>query len=533
MMNILKRWPLYPWLFVLYPILFVYSRNVGEVFALEVLLFIGIFFALAALIFGIFYWAIRNPFVSAAMLFVLVITFFTYGHVANLTSSIIPEIALMYTYVLLCVFGIGMIFRTRHLWDFSHMVSSLNLIGAILIAMTLPPLIGYLSRSLTQPTFEVDEHPHLDNSPERPDIYYIVLDAYSSNSHFLRDYGYDNSAFTDALEERGFYVAYDSKTSYGLTVVSLSSVLNMRYIDENDEAAAAESRTQVHYFRTLMADSAVAGELESRGYTYIDMLSGFAVPSTIADINIDFYPDGPQYYYGAEGHQAALSSRRAFAPLLLATTSFHQLNDPQEAMQPLITKASYNFLAPERALMTWDEVEKIPEMPEATFTIVHIIKPHGPISFDQEGNLVDPATLQDNYRAFFDQLQFVNARTLAMIDAILEKSSTPPIIIMQGDHGSLLGSPQSLDNKRTNFEILNTYYLPGQADCITDRAIIPINSFRAVFNCYFETDYPMLEPQYFAMPGNYIDMFLFEPVDIDEWIREHEANPLYDPTVSP
>jgi hypothetical protein len=535
MMNVFKRWPLYPWLFVLYPILFVYAQNVDEIFVEEVAIVLTFFLALATLLFRIFNRISKNIYFSAALLTVLIIPFFTYGHIATLTDNLFPDIALSALYFLLCVSGIVIIVRMRKTWNFEYSVASLNLIGAVLILMTLPALLGYYYRQMIQPPdSEAFEHPRLDDSTQRPDIYYIILDAYSSNRHLLRDFGYDNSDFTDALEERGFFVAYDSKTSYGLTVVSLASSLNMRYIDESDAEAGARTRSGVHYYRTLVADNAVALELQTRGYTYIDMLSGFAVPSTIADVNIDFYASGPEYYYGVEGQQQARSAKRGFVPLILNATIFPNFSDSQDVMQPLLINTSYNFLAPQRALMTWDEAEKIPEMSEATFTFIHIIKPHGPTSFDRNGNIIDPEHPPDTaLHPFFEQLQFINARTLEMIDTILEKSSTPPIIIIQGDHGSRLGSVQSLDGKRTNFEILNGYYLPGQPDCITDPAIIPINSFRQVLNCYFGTDYPLLEEHHFAMPKNYADVFFFEAVDIDEWMREREPNPLYDPAARP
>jgi hypothetical protein len=531
--RMMRRWPFYPWLFVLYAVLFVYSRNVGEVVALEVGGIIVLIMLITLLLFGIIYVLVRKVYAAAAILGVLVITFFTYGHVANLTSSLIPGTILMYSYVGLMVLAIGMIHRARRSFDFARPVSSLNIFVLVLIAMTMPPIVAYFVRSLRpEPPLIANEHPLSSDSAERPDIYYIVLDAYSSNSHFLRDYGYDNSDFTRALEQRGFFVAYDSKTSYAVTLPSISTALNMRFIEEQDITAAAQKPSAVYYYRTLIADNAVAQELQGRGYMYIDMLSGFAIPSSIADINIDFYSAGPRYYVGIEGQEAALNYKQGFVTLLLATTSLHTLNDPWESVRPFFVDSSLDHRSPVRALMTWDEAEKIAEMPEATFTLVHIIKPHNPISFDQDGNIIEPPSgLSTEERAlyFFDQLKFVNARTLEMIDTILANSSTPPIIVIQGDHGSHLGESNSLDGRATNFEILNAYYLPGQPDCITDPAIIPINSFRSVLNCYFDTDYPLLEPRYFATPAGYVNLFLFEPVDMEQWMREREANPLYNP----
>jgi len=467
---------------------------------------------------------------------IVVLAVATYGHAYNLIEQ--PHFAPVLTvlYVALSAGSIALIVWKKPACA-KRAVPYLNIVGIALVLMTLPPIADYYYRGSVQSAHAeeagTNAHPQLRNSPERPDIYYIILDGYSANVDLLRNYDYDNSAFTDALEERGFYVAYDSKTTYGLTLVSLAASLNMRYIDESDKVAARDSRSAEDYFHKLDLDSVVAKELQERGYTYVCIFSGFTGPSTIADVNIDFHPEGPVYFSGAEvgsddvqGHDASWFYQRPFFPLLLETTAFLDLADEAQEV-PTAIGEPYEYWAPERALMTWDEAEKIPEVPEATFAFIHIIKPHVPISFDSEGNR-RPYLKRDTpwpvrEQRFFEELQFVNSRTLEMLDAIIENSPIPPIIILQADHGSVLGHPESRDNRRTNFEILNAYHFPGQENCIHDRDIIPTNSFRAMFNCYFDEDYPMLEARYYAMPDDYDDLFHYEPVDIVEWQEQQDA----------
>jgi hypothetical protein len=64
---------------------------------------------------------------------------------------------------------------------------------------------------------------------------------------------------------------------------------------------------------------------------------------------------------------------------------------------------------------------------------------------------------------------------------------------------------------------------------VTDPAIIPINSFRTLFNCYFGEHYEMLEAKYYAMPSNYDNLFDLEPIDINEWMQEHHVHLSTDP----
>ncbi|MEJ2562143.1 MAG: hypothetical protein P8Z42_05575, partial [Anaerolineales bacterium] len=81
------------------------------------------------------------------------------------------------------------------------------------------------------------------------------------------------------------------------------------------------------------------------------------------------------------------------------------------------------------------------------------------------------------------------------VEAILSKPGTPPVIILQADHGprSLLDwkspSPQAIHE---TFSILNAYCFPGKSTDTLYPGISPVNSFRILFNLYFGMDYSLL-----------------------------------------
>ena len=64
-----------------------------------------------------------------------------------------------------------------------------------------------------------------------PDIYYIILDEYPNNESLKKNYGFDNTEFLTFLENSGFYVVNNSFSNYPTTIQSLSSSLNMEYLD--------------------------------------------------------------------------------------------------------------------------------------------------------------------------------------------------------------------------------------------------------------------------------------------------------------
>jgi hypothetical protein len=141
-------------------------------------------------------------------------------------------------------------------------------------------------------------------------------------------------------------------------------------------------------------------------------------------------------------------------------------------------------------------LDKLPDVPSITgpkFTYAHISIPHFPYVFSPDGKmLTDPGfysvengdAVDEEYqkKGYISQVQYINKRIIPILQAIVEKSKTPPIIILMGDHGL------RDDNRYTN---LNAYYLPNGYEGLYP-TITPVNSFRVILNEYFGANYPLL-----------------------------------------
>ena len=74
---------------------------------------------------------------------------------------------------------------------------------------------------------------HTFSIPENqkpPNVYYLILDEYARNDALLEYHDFDNSNFTQYLENKGFHVAKNSFSNYPMSVQSIPSTMNLSLI---------------------------------------------------------------------------------------------------------------------------------------------------------------------------------------------------------------------------------------------------------------------------------------------------------------
>ena len=129
-----------------------------------------------------------------------------------------------------------------------------------------------------------------------------------------------------------------------------------------------------------------------------------------------------------------------------------------------------------QSVYTFTILRKLPEIPEKKFVYAHIYSMHIPFVFNSDGTQRLKDTNNEKY--YLPALEFTQTQILDIVKTILEKSSVKPIIIIQGDHGKN-------KNLSTN-KILNAYYLPGDGAAKLYSTITPVNTFRLLFDQYFD-----------------------------------------------
>jgi len=299
-----------------------------------------------------------------------------------------------------------------------------------------------------------------------PDIYYIVLDSYTS-SRSLRDYwGYDNSEFEAALNERGFFIAGESRC-FGATAVSMASALDM----SNDLRLLT---ARVPELMSRVSEGRVVTKMLELGYR-IENYSPFDIGARKRIY--EFFADLP----------GGSDSRKDF--MRFAIVEIFRSSLPMALFTSLGGKIDLGAVNV-RILNAISSGQDLPASP--FFLYAHIMAPHLPAFFDREGKLI-PAARRVNKSdkdAYLDQLVGTNIRILQTVDSILLRypEHEKPIIILQGDHGyRYLEDPEQ--RKEERFTILNAFHLPHGGNGNLYPAISPYNSFRVLFNTYFGTTY--------------------------------------------
>jgi hypothetical protein len=156
-----------------------------------------------------------------------------------------------------------------------------------------------------------------------------------------------------------------------------------------------------------------------------------------------------------------------------------------------------------RVMFSLEQIPQIPtSFPSPKFVYAHLIFPHPPFVVDAEGNPLQNSPA-DELAAYADQITYLNQRLLVIIDQILENSETPPVIILQGDHGATIAYEDLEIDPALRLGILNAYYLPpadypaGKPEVplgsLLYPSITPVNTFRLVFDQYFNSHYGLLE----------------------------------------
>jgi hypothetical protein len=347
-------------------------------------------------------------------------------------------------------------------------------VAILLIELQIVRILYYEVSSLIVRNRETPSDHSLEwvsNGQAQRDVYLIVLDAYTRSDLLQDQLGFDNSEFLSALEDLGFYVVPCSRSNYGYTLQSITSELNLNYLDklnlpdENLELSNHLKHSEVRAF------------LENQGYEFVFFETGYPFLEM---------EDADRFISATSHHRIS-----DFEALFLETTLFWHGYD----LYQNYLNESYDFATENhtnRVLSTLDGLQNPIESDSPVFVYAHILSPHSPKAFYVNGevNYRWEADFEDSVE---DTYTFIQDQILIALEAILAHSDQEPIIILQSDHGD------TFEDGLRNLN-LNSYYLPDGGEEKLYPTITPVNTFRLIFNIYFGMEYALLPDKVYASP---------------------------------
>jgi hypothetical protein len=502
---------LHPLFFAVGPVMVIGVANLNEVSVSEIALQSLALASCAAALWLAAWLALRDIERSALVVTLSLVFIFAWGGVAGLLAPTRDaaelrgsEVSgLWWTWCAIWLVGVLLLLRSRGAprW----LTRFANLTGAALVAIQVVLIAEYsLNVRDLSPDFNeaMDPGPRLaahSEPDERPDIYFFIPDRYGSAKTLEGYYGFDNREFLEALESRGFWIGTDSRANYFFTPQSMASSLNMTHLGFLGDLGIRGADLRPLY--RMIRDNRLTHYLKSLGYTYVHSGSWWAGTrrNPLADINVE-----------------SCLAQSLLDPLIAASV-----------LSPLLPAvASHRVFCH----LTWSLYESVPRQIEAvaevaalegpTFTLAHFLVPHEPWVFDRGGAFVTEEvarqrTAKENYT---QQLIHTNTLLLQLVDSLLARSESPPIIVIHADEGPLPESLKSFHEAATapqsregalldltlkedlgyKFGVLAAIYAPEADTGTLSPSMTPVNTWRWILNQYFGQELSLLPERSFV-----------------------------------
>lgn len=505
----IARWKLsHPILFGLFPALVYYASNSSEALIHNVYSPIALTLAAVVVGWGLLYVLSKNLSKSALLTSFLLWWFVSYVHIHSLVKNSFSGFHIFIVYLI--AGPVIAIFLARKKWShelLSNVSGFLVIVGLYLVVSSIARIVPIeIERSKAEVSIKVTQdaaikeelQASLKNQPkDKPDVYYIVPDRYARQDVLAEFFNYDNSAFMQALKDRGFYVAEKSSANYPKTFLSLASSLNLRHLDALPDIVGRDSSDNNPIFQ-MVQNNMVAQYFKDQGYRFVysgDWWEPTRV-NRLADRNINLYADSDEFL-------------RKYGETTILNPIFNYIFKKGDILGFSDNRVRDNHI------YKFEQLKTVAKDPSPKFVLVHMLIPHSPYVFDKDCNPFWTKSDNKDPQEYIGQLQCTNKHLLEIVDNILADSKKPPVIIIQSDEGPFKVDEMnkhgegvdwtkvSNDAMRHHMHILNAYYVPAwqeDPEAILYPRITPVNTFRLLFNTYFGTRFDTLEDRSYMIP---------------------------------
>ena len=326
-----------------------------------------------------------------------------------------------------------------------------------------------------------------DAYAEKPNVYHIILDEYTDNEILLKKFNYDNKKFLEFLNKNGFYIPNKSFSTFGSTPGELELILNMDYPREIGWVSDSYQALNNNKVMSVFSD---------QNYSIIETNSMMRWKN-FSDVDTKLCYD--TNFINSEFLDQVL--RKSIIRYFLEQ---HHNDTRRDTV-----RCTFNELS---------EIASQSSGPKYVFS--HIYVPHPPFLFGPNGENVIPdhreiSGLQswENPQGYINQLIYATNQVSIVVKNIVENDPTA-VIILQGDTGTLTGTDTFLTTMKDVYQAHSILYAVRIPDVNNLEYMVPVNTYRIIFNNYFNMDYEYLEQHIYTRQN---DVW----VDITEKLREY------------
>ncbi|HEY4648442.1 MAG TPA: sulfatase-like hydrolase/transferase, partial [Gemmatimonadales bacterium] len=330
-----------------------------------------------------------------------------------------------------------------------------------------------LARELAQPVRIRAGKP---SAVAKPDIYLLVLDEYANSSVLREQFNFDNREFEDSLRQLGFTIPRSVHSNYTHTILSLPSLLNFSHLNGlTTELGSTATDPSLPIY--LLQHNRTVTFLRGQGYRFV------------------LYPS--QWWPATQHSTEADSEYQAWHGFSLGReltrSHFRRTLTEMTPLGQIFRQPPYDG---DHVRRTLEALASVRTGGKPTFAFAHIMNPHYPYVFESDCRPVPPHGAKRKRVAYVNQLRCLDRMVLSTVTALIQRSPTPPVILLQGDHGtSTLNFSWAPDaaavspaQARERFGAFGAYYLPNGGSRLVSDSVTIVNVLQKVLGYYLAAD---------------------------------------------
>lgn len=328
----------------------------------------------------------------------------------------------------------------------------------------------------------------------RPNLYYLVFDAYTGYKSLKDSFGFANDSLYSFLAKKQFSIL-PVHSNYDVTLFSMSSVLNMKYVDRNYDTIKIKQRdlqlraNEIKYAAVFNIFTKMGYQIKN--YSIFDIADKHGIASQNSFLPV---------------HSVLLTDKILHNRIIRTATSLFaagKLALPSWRKRYLFQHDANNLLSQELVIKTASEKNKQP-----FFCYAHFLLPHAPYYRDSSGKYNTPDIFgkwatDGNKPMYLSYLKYTNSVIKILVDQIT-RNDPQAIVILMSDHGfrnytfTKIYEPRYFDN-------ICAVRFPNKMYGDHRQQWSAVNLFRYVFNSQYGQQIPFLQDSTQVLSNSGID----------------------------